>query len=232
VGIAAAFSFYPGKNLGACGEAGAVTTNNDEIANKIRILRDHGQIKKYIHKIEGYNGRLDAIQAGILQIKLRYLPEWNENRCQNAYRYNEFFDQVDGITTPYRPPWARNVYHLYIIRVRKRGELQKHLSENRIATGLHYPIPLHLQKAYESLAYKEGDFPIVEKVAKEILSLPMHPDLAEEQIDYTICAILEFLSREKSFPQHPLRPFRQIGLVTDQMKAYKTKQRAVSLINE
>jgi dTDP-4-amino-4,6-dideoxygalactose transaminase len=229
VGTAAAFSFYPGKNLGACGEAGAVTTNDDAIANKIRMLRDHGQTKKYIHQIEGYNGRLDAIQAGILQAKLRYLPEWSENRCQNAYRYNEAFDQVDCIITPYKPPWARAVYHLYIIRVKKRDELQKHLSENHIATGLHYPIPLHLQKAYESLAYKEGDFPIAEKVAKEILSLPMHPGLTEEQIDYTICAILEFLSREESLLPHPLR---QIRLVIDQINTYKTKQRAVSLVNK
>jgi dTDP-4-amino-4,6-dideoxygalactose transaminase len=228
MGIAAAFSFYPGKNLGACGEAGAVTTDDDGLAYKIRMLRDHGQVKKYVHKIEGYNGRLDAIQAGILQIKLRHLPEWSEDRYKNACHYNEIFDQISGIITPYKPPWSRAVYHLYVIRVKKRDELQKYLTENHIATGLHYPIPLHLQEAYESLAYKEGDFPVAEKVAKEILSLPMYPGLTEKQIDNTICAVLEFLSREKGIFPHPQR---EISLVIDQMKANKSKQETVSLTN-
>src|SRR3990170_6528019 len=181
VGKAGTFSFYPGKNLGACGEAGAVTTNDGEVAQKIRILRDHGQVKKYFHDMEGYNGRLDAIQAGILDIKLKHLSEWNENRRRIAYRYNEFLEKIDDIIKPFEPEWARSVYHLYVIRARERDKRQKHLSEKHIATGLHYPLPLHLQKAYTDLGYKKGDFPITEKVTSEILSLPMYPGLTESQ---------------------------------------------------
>jgi dTDP-4-amino-4,6-dideoxygalactose transaminase len=181
VGKAGAFSFYPGKNLGACGEAGAVTTNDGEVAQKIRILRDHGQVKKYFHDLEGYNGRLDAIQAGILDIKLKHLSEWNENRRRIAYRYNEFLEKIDDIIKPFEPEWVRSVYHLYVIRAKERDKLQKHLSEKHIATGLHYPLPLHLQKAYADLGYKKGDFPVTEKVTSEILSLPMYPGLTESQ---------------------------------------------------
>ena len=181
VGKAGTFSFYPGKNLGACGEAGAVTTNDGEVAQKIRILRDHGQVKKYFHDMEGYNGRLDAIQAGILDIKLKHLSEWNENRRRIAYRYNEFLEKMDDIIKPFEPEWVRSVYHLYVIRARERDKRQKHLSEKHIATGLHYPLPLHLQKAYADLGYKKGDFPVTEKVTSEILSLPMYPGLTESQ---------------------------------------------------
>ncbi len=195
MGLAAAFSFYPGKNLGACGEGGAVTTNDDEIAQQVRMIRDHGQTKKYFHAIEGYNGRLDAIQAGILKIKLRYLTEWNERRRQNAYHYKELFNLVNGIITPYDPPWVRSVYHLFIIRTQKRDELQRHLSKNHIATGLHYPIPLHLQKAYERLGFEEGNFPVSEKVAKEILSLPMGPELTYSQQKQVVEEIREFIMK-------------------------------------
>ncbi|MEW6681743.1 MAG: DegT/DnrJ/EryC1/StrS family aminotransferase [Nitrospirota bacterium] len=181
IGKAAAFSFYPGKNLGACGEAGAVTTNDEGIASKIRMLRDHGQVKKYVHDVEGYNGRLDAIQAGILSVKLKRLPEWNEERRRLAARYNELLGDVDDLVRPVEPEWAKSVYHLYVVRVPDRDDVQKHLSENDIATGLHYPVPLHLQKAYADLGYKNGDFPVTEKVSKEILSLPMYPGLAESQ---------------------------------------------------
>lgn len=194
MGLAAAFSFYPGKNLGACGEGGAVTTNDDEIAQKVRMLRDHGQIKKYYHDIEGYNGRLDAIQAGILRIKLRYLPEWNERRRQHAYRYNELLGQIDAIILPYEPKWAKAVYHLYVIRTHKRNGLQKRLSEHEIATGLHYPIPLHLQKAYVRGGYKQGDFPVSEQIASEILSLPIYPELADFQQNQIVDTIREFVS--------------------------------------
>ena len=181
MGRAAAFSFYPGKNLGACGEGGAVTTNDAEIAQKIRVLRDHGSVKKYYHDVEGYNGRLDAIQAGILDIKLKRLSEWNENRRRSADRYNGLLEKVKGIITPFEPAWSKAVYHLYVIRVKEREKLQKDLSEKNIGTGLHYPLPLHLQKAYAGLGYKKGDFPITEKVTEEILSLPMHPGLTESQ---------------------------------------------------
>jgi dTDP-4-amino-4,6-dideoxygalactose transaminase len=207
IGVAGCFSFYPGKNLGACGEAGAVTTNDEEIARKISMLRDHGQAKKYHHEFEGYNGRLDAIQAGVLRVKLKRLSEWNEMRRQKAYLYNELLSRnsqyltldtrhssPNGIIIPYEPSWAKAVYHLYIIRTKKRDELQKYLTENGIGTGLHYPIPLHLQKAYEYLGYVEGDFRITEKVASEILSLPMFPQLTAEQIEYIAERIKSFYS--------------------------------------
>jgi dTDP-4-amino-4,6-dideoxygalactose transaminase len=192
IGRAAAFSFYPGKNLGACGEGGAVTTNDDDIAQKIRMLRDHGQARKYIHGTEGYNGRLDAIQAGILKSKLKKLPEWSEKRRRNAYFYNELLGNMDCLVTPYEPRWARSVYHLYVIRTQKREALQEFLAEKDISTGLHYPIPLHLQEAYKYLGYKEGDFPISEEIAGEILSLPMYPDLADDQQRYVAETIKSF----------------------------------------
>ncbi len=184
MGLAAAFSFYPGKNLGAFGEAGAVTTNDAEIASKIRMIRDHGQSQKYYHDIEGYNGRLDALQAGILHKKLKRLSEGNEKRRQSASLYNKLLSEIDGIITPYEPDWSRAVYHLYVIRTNDRDKLQKHLTEKQIGTGLHYPLPLHLQKAYEYLGYKEGDFPVSEKVASELLSLPMFPGLSDDQQKY------------------------------------------------
>jgi dTDP-4-amino-4,6-dideoxygalactose transaminase len=181
IGNAAAFSFYPGKNLGACGEAGAVTTNDAEIARKIRMLRDHGQSQKYCHDIEGYNGRLDAIQAGCLSVKLKHLERWTQQRKVSAGRYNDLLARIDGIISPFAPAWTRAVYHLYVIRSRKRDDLQAFLNKNNIFTGLHYPVPLHLQKAYVCLGYKDGDFPIAEKVARELLSLPMYPELTETQ---------------------------------------------------
>lgn len=177
MGQAAAFSFYPGKNLGACGEAGAATTNSEEIARRMRMLRDHGQSKKYYHDVEGYNGRLDSIQAGILTVKLRHLPEWNRKRQEVAQRYDEMFSSVEGVIAPHRPEWARAVYHLYVIRVQDRDGLQKHLLDEKIDTGIHYPVPLHLQKAYDSLGYRRGDFPVTERAASQILSLPMYPQL-------------------------------------------------------
>jgi len=192
MGKATAFSFYPGKNLGACGEGGAVTTNDDKVAQKVRMLRDHGQTRKYLHEMEGYNGRLDAIQAGILKSKLKKLPEWSEKRLENACRYNELLKKVDGIRIPYDPEWTRPVYHLYVIRTQNRDELQKYLTDNHIATGLHYPVPLHLQAAYSGLGYKKGDFPVTEKVASEILSLPMYPGITESQQKFVVEKIKEW----------------------------------------
>jgi len=194
MGLAAAFSFYPGKNLGACGEGGAITTDDPEIARKVSMLRDHGQAKKYYHDFEGYNGRLDAIQAGFLRVKLKRLSEWNEKRRQNASRYNEILKSVDHIVTPYEPGWTKAVYHLYIIRTKKREELQKYLSEKGVNTGLHYPIPLHLQNAYQKSGLTNGNYPVTEKVAQEILSLPMFPQLTEQQILYVAEKIKEFAS--------------------------------------
>ncbi len=193
MGRAAAFSFYPGKNLGACGEAGAVTTNDEALAQKTRMLRDHGQSKKYFHEIEGYNGRLDSIQAGILTVKLRHLDEWNQNRREAALRYHELLSSVEGVIRPYCPDWARAVFHLYVIRVRHPEDLQKHLAEAKIGTGIHYPVPLHLQRAYENLGYVRGDFPITEKIAPEIVSLPMFPQLTAAQQSLVVDEISRFL---------------------------------------
>jgi dTDP-4-amino-4,6-dideoxygalactose transaminase len=196
MGHASAFSFYPGKNLGACGEAGAATTNDETIAKKMRMLRDHGQAKKYYHDIEGYNGRLDSIQAGILTVKLRHLAEWNEQRKNVAKQYDELLASVEGVRTPHLPDWSRSVYHLYVIRVADRAGLQKHLAEGKIDTGIHYPVPLHLQKAYAHFGYKEGDFPITEKVAAEIVSLPMYPSLKETQISQVVSGVRSFSASE------------------------------------
>jgi dTDP-4-amino-4,6-dideoxygalactose transaminase len=194
MGRAAAFSFYPGKNLGACGEAGAVTTNDEELARKLRMLRDHGQAKKYYHEIEGYNGRLDAIQAGILRIKLHYLASWNESRRKCAQRYQEMLGAAEGIGLPYEGSSARTVYHLYVVRVQNRDDLQRHLAEAGIGTGIHYPIPLHLQSAYRTLGYEKGDFPVTERAAAEILSLPMFPGLTPAQQSRVAEHVLEFVA--------------------------------------
>jgi dTDP-4-amino-4,6-dideoxygalactose transaminase len=179
MGRAAAFSFYPGKNLGACGEAGAVTTNDPSLAKKISMLRDHGQAKKYYHDIEGYNGRLDAMQAGFLHAKLKRLLEWNKKRRQHAESYRQLLEKCEGVMLPYQPSWSRAVYHLFVIRVADREQLKDHLAAGSIGTGIHYPIPLHLQNAYATFRYKRGDFPVTERVAIEILSLPMFPGLTE-----------------------------------------------------
>ena len=193
MGKAAAFSFYPGKNLGACGEAGAVTTNDPELAHKIRMLRDHGQAEKYYHDLEGYNGRLDAIQAGLLHVKLPHLAQWNAARRQKADTYRELFADAEGIIIPYEPSWSRAVYHLYVIRVEDRTKLQQHLKAADIGTGIHYPIPLHLQNAYRSLGYQKGDLPVTEEVAGEILSLPMYPGLTRNEQESVVESVLECL---------------------------------------
>jgi dTDP-4-amino-4,6-dideoxygalactose transaminase len=183
---AAAFSFYPGKNLGACGEGGAVTTNDENIAKCIRMIRDHGQAQKYYHDMEGYNGRLDAIQCGFLSVKLKNLSKWNENRKRAAMLYNELLADAAEIKTPFEPEWSNAVYHLYVIRAKNRDSLQKRLLENGVNTGLHYPVPLHLQKAYANAGYKKGDFPVAEKAAEEILSLPIFPGITLEQQRYVV----------------------------------------------
>ena len=196
IGRAAAFSFYPGKNLGACGEGGAVTTNDAELAQKIRILRDHGQGRKYYHEVEGYNGRLDAVQAGILQVKLRHLASWNAKRRESAAWYEELLGgATSGIKLPFEPSWARGVYHLYVVGVKNRDQLQKHLGTANIGTGIHYPIPLHLQKAYRKFGYKEGHFPVSEGSAAEILSLPMYPGLGQKQLQEVAQQVRSFLNQ-------------------------------------
>jgi dTDP-4-amino-4,6-dideoxygalactose transaminase len=196
MGTAAAFSFYPGKNLGACGEAGAVITNDEGIAETIRMLRDHGQSRKYYHDIEGYNGRLDAIQAAVLGIKLRRLPAWNEERRQVAQRYNELLASVDSVVVPYEPEWSRAVYHLYVIRAQNRDALQSFLFQRNISTGLHYPVPLHQQKAYAASKTSNGSLPVTERAAKEILSLPIFPGMTEQQQKQVVEGIREFVNSQ------------------------------------
>jgi len=198
MGRAAAFSFYPGKNLGACGEAGAITTNDEEITRKCRMLRDHGQAKKYYHDVEGYNGRLDAIQAALLRIKLKHLPKWNEQRRGRAQIYGGLLTGlVENAVVPLAAPWAKPVYHLYVMRVEARDDLIAKLAADNIGTGIHYPIPLHLQKAYGYLGLKEGDFPVSERLAREIVSLPMYPNLTQEQ-QHRVCEKIRQILSEKA----------------------------------
>jgi dTDP-4-amino-4,6-dideoxygalactose transaminase len=193
MGRAAAFSFYPGKNLGACGEAGAATTNDPGIAKTMKMLRDHGQATKYYHDVEGYNGRMDAIQAGLLDVKLTHLPKWNAQRRERAAEYKRLLESADtALVPPYEPAWSRAVYHLYVVRSADREGLMDHLKKAGIGTGIHYPIPLHLQKAYASMNYREGDFPITERAAAEIVSLPMFPQLTGEQQSVVVEEIRHF----------------------------------------
>jgi dTDP-4-amino-4,6-dideoxygalactose transaminase len=193
VGQAAAFSFYPGKNLGACGEAGAATTNDAAVAAKMRMIRDHGQATKYYHDMEGYNGRLDALQAGLLHVKLRHLLNWNESRRQHATTYNRLLAMHDGVTCPYEPSWSRAVYHLYVIRTKNRDGLLQHLKEKGIGAGIHYPIPLHLQKAYADRKYTEQDLPVASRIAGEIVSLPMFPQLTLAQQERVVSEVVAFV---------------------------------------
>jgi dTDP-4-amino-4,6-dideoxygalactose transaminase len=181
MGRAAAFSFYPGKNLGACGEAGAATTDDAVIAAKMSTLRDHGQAKKYYHDVEGYNGRLDAIQCGFLEVKLRHLGKWNAQRRERAVEYNRLLAGNGAVIRPYEPSWSRGVYHLYVIRTADREGMMEHLKSAGIGTGIHYPVPLHMQKAYASMNYRREDFPVASRIATEIVSLPMFPQLKADQ---------------------------------------------------
>jgi dTDP-4-amino-4,6-dideoxygalactose transaminase len=197
IGRAAAFSFYPGKNLGACGEAGAVTTNDEKLAAQLRMIRDHGQAKKYYHDIEGYNGRLDAIQAGILSVKLKHLAVWNEQRRERAAEYKSLFEEsISDIQLPFEPSWSRAVYHLYVVRTNDRDGLMAYLKDRGIGTGIHYPIPLHLQRAYTFLNYARGDFPVTELVAEQIVSLPMFPQLTAPQQRRVVGAMAHFVHVE------------------------------------
>lgn len=179
----ACFSFYPGKNLGAYGDAGAVVTNNEELALRVRMIANHGRIQKYNHELEGINSRLDGIQAAILNVKLRYIESWTEARRRNARLYNELLKDIDDIT-PMEMHYAKHVYHLYVIRTKKRDEMKDFLKSKGILTGIHYPTPLHLLNAYKYLRHRKGDFPVAEKCATEFLSLPMFPELEKEQIEF------------------------------------------------
>jgi dTDP-4-amino-4,6-dideoxygalactose transaminase len=199
MGLAAAFSFYPGKNLGACGEGGAITTNDSALAARMRMIRDHGQAKKYFHDIEGYNGRLDSIQAGWLTVKLRHLESWNKSRRALAHRYHELLNEAkESVVLPVESAWTKGVFHLYVIRVQDRESFQAYLAEAGIGTGIHYPVPLHQQKAYEHLGYHTGDFPVTERVAREIVSLPMFPQLTAAQQAEVVARVSELVASKVS----------------------------------
>jgi len=199
MGRAGVFSFYPGKNLGACGEAGAITTDDEQLARRCQMLRDHGQSRKYFHDIEGYNGRLDAIQAAILRVKLRHLAKWNDQRRERARGYAELFADTYGtLILTHVPYWSRPVYHLYVVRVVDRERLQKDLAAAGIGTGIHYPIPLHLSKAYDALGFREGDFPVAEQAASQVLSLPMFPELSPDQQRRIATEVLQSMAARES----------------------------------
>jgi dTDP-4-amino-4,6-dideoxygalactose transaminase len=182
MGETGCFSFYPGKNLGAYGEAGAVVTNDDVIADKIRMFRDHGQAKKYYHNVIGWNARMDGIQGAVLSVKLKYLAGWNDARRAHAREYTRLLSSVKGLLLPLEADYAKHVFHIYALRTEKRDQLMAHLAGKGISCGIHYPVPIHLQNAYQSLGLAAGSFPVAEKCAAEFLSLPMFPELTPEQI--------------------------------------------------
>ncbi len=193
IGDAGAFSFYPGKNLGAYGEAGAVVTDNEELDKTIRMLRDHGQAKKYYHSLVGWNMRMDGIQGAILSVKLKHLPAWNEGRRRNARIYDDLLKGVSGIAAPTQAAYATHVYHIYAIRVAERDRLIAALGEKEIFCGIHYPISIHLLDAYKSLNRGKGSFPAAEKCASEYVSLPMFAELTREQIEFAVKGLKEAL---------------------------------------
>lgn len=194
MGHAGSFSFYPGKNLGAYGEAGAVVTSDDAMAQTMRQFRDHGQSKKYYHDMVGWNARMDGFQGAVLHVKMGHIENWTESRRTNARRYAEQLADVKGVILPVEKDEARHVYHVYAIRVEKRDELMAFLNEKGIGCGIHYPVPLHLQKAYADLGYKNGDFPVAEESASQFVSLPMFPELTEAQVAETADAVKQFLA--------------------------------------
>lgn len=194
IGLAGCFSFYPGKNLGAYGEGGAIITHDDNLASKLKLIRSHGSEQKYYHEIIGHNFRMEGLQGAILNVKLKYLQEWTETRIKNSRIYREFLNNVEDIILPKELPNAKHVYHCYVIRTSKRNELIKFLSDQGISTGIHYPIPCHLQKAYSSLNIQKGSMPVSEKIAEEILSLPMSEQLQEPEIEFICKKIKAFFS--------------------------------------
>ena len=193
IGLAGCFSFYPGKNLGAFGDAGALLTRDENLAQTIRMLREHGQSRKYYHDMEGYTGRLDSVQAAVLRLKLKHLAAWNRARRENAKLYDRLLAGVSGIAVVREAPSTQSVYHLYVILLEDRDGLQQHLTQKGIGTGLHYPLPLHLQKAYAHMGYKKGDFPVSERISERLLSLPMFAELTREQIEYVVECIREYM---------------------------------------
>ncbi len=195
LGDICSFSFYPGKNLGAYGEGGAVTTNNPELARKVKMIRDHGSEKKYYHEMYGHNYRMEAIQGAVLGIKLGHLEDWTNNRRRVASRYYELLADCTEIVLPFERPNHRHVYHLFVIQTPQREALQKYLQDHEIGTGLHYPVPLHLQQCFQHLGYKKGDFPVSEQLGDQCLSLPMFPEMTDEQIVYVTDHVKSFFAQ-------------------------------------
>jgi dTDP-4-amino-4,6-dideoxygalactose transaminase len=196
VGIAAAFSFYPGKNLGALGEAGATTTNSSELADKIKVLRDHGQAKKYVHSMIGWNARMDGIQGAVLSVKLKQLDAANAKRQSHARLYNELLAGADEIITPSTAQNNQHVFHVYAVRVNDRDRVLQMMADKGISCAIHYPVPVHLQGAYSFLGYGKGSFPIAERCAEQFLSLPMYPELSVEQIHAVATALKECVASD------------------------------------
>jgi dTDP-4-amino-4,6-dideoxygalactose transaminase len=192
IGTAGCFSFYPGKNLGAYGEGGGIVTNDEALAAKIRMFRDHGQAKKYYHDIIGWNARLDGIQGAVLNVKLKYLSDWNEARRRHARDYSAGLSSIKDVVVPQEVEYAKHVYHIYALRVQDRDKFMAYLNEKGIACGIHYPIPLHLQNAYAFMQKGPGSFPVAEKCASEYVSLPMFAELTDEQVAYVIEQIKEY----------------------------------------
>lgn len=199
LGHAAAFSFYPGKNLGAYGDGGMVVTNDPEVARRLEMLRNYGQKEKYQHLFRGYNRRLDTLQAAVLRVKLKYLEEWNAARRRNAALYHKFLDGC-GVVLPNEVAGAESVWHLYVIRAEQRDALREHLISRGINAGIHYPIPIHLQPAYRDLGHKRGDFPVTESCAHQVLSLPMYAEVTRDQIEYVARAVGDFMSARQDAP--------------------------------
>jgi dTDP-4-amino-4,6-dideoxygalactose transaminase len=193
LGDVTCFSFYPTKNLGACGDAGMIVTNSAKRAERLRILRNHGQTEKYVSSEPGWNGRLDEIQAAILRVKLSHLADWQRARQAHAAEYTRHFSQIPGIMPPLAPEGYEHVFHQYTIRVEERDQLQRVLSEKKIGSVVYYPVPLHLQPLYASLGYKSGDFPHAEHAAQEVLSLPMYPELRPAQLTRVVETVAEFV---------------------------------------
>ncbi|MFH1148412.1 MAG: DegT/DnrJ/EryC1/StrS family aminotransferase [Pseudomonadota bacterium] len=199
LGVAGCFSFYPGKNLGAYGEAGAVVTNDAELASKIRILRDHGQSRKYYHRFIGWNARMDGFQGAVLSVKLKYLEKWNQDRRENADLYNRLLSGLDGLAVPTPADFAEHVYHIYAVRTRDRDAMMNCLARRGIHCGIHYPLPIHLQEAYRVLGLGQGSFTVAEKCANELLSLPMYPELTKNQIEDVAAAVEVFLRERQGY---------------------------------
>lgn len=189
LGDAGCFSFYPSKNLGAAGDGGMVVTQNPELAEAVKLLRDYGQARKYHHVVKGGSARLDAVQAALLRVKLPHLDVWNERRAKHAALYGTLLANIKGLQTPPSLPAPDHIFHLYVILAQRRDLLMEHLGRRGIQTGIHYPVPIHLQPAYADLGHKKGDFPVAEQLAQEILSLPMYPELEPEQIELVATAI-------------------------------------------